>query len=75
MSHIIDDASVYNMSDAELLDYLKLENETTFVNEVSNQTYFTVVDKNVSAGATIYYAGVVYDPEGNYTIIRTTYKK
>lgn len=75
MSHIIDDASVYNMSDADLLTYLELDNETTFLNEVSNQTYFTVVDKNVSAGATIYYAGAVYDPEGNYTIIRHTYKK
>ena len=75
MSHIKDDASVYNMSDADLLQYLNLENETTFLNEVSNQTYFTVVDKNVSAGTTIYYAGAVYDPEGNYTIIRTTYKK
>ena len=75
MSHIMNDDSVYNMTDAELLDYLKVENETTFVNEVSNQTYFTVVDKNVSAGTTIYYAGAVYDPEGNYTIIRTTYKK
>lgn len=75
MSHIIDDASVYNMTDSELLAYLQLENETTFLNEVTNQTYFTVVDKNVSAGATIYYAGAVYDPEGNYTIIRHTYKK
>ena len=75
MSHIMNDDSVYNMTDAELLDYLQLENETTFVNEVSNQTYFTVVDKNVSSGTTIYYAGAVYDPEGNYTIIRTTYKK
>ena len=75
MSHIIDDASVYNMSDADLLTYLELDNETTFLNEVSNQTYFTIVDKNVSAGATIYYAGAVYDPEGNYTIIRHTYKK
>ena len=75
MSHIMDDASVYNMSDADLLEYLKLENDTTFINEVSNQTYFTVVDKSVSAGTTIYYAGAVYDPEGNYTIIRTTYKK
>ena len=75
MSHIIDDASAYNMTDSELLAYLQLDNATTFVNEVSNQTYFTVVDKNVSAGSTIYYAGAVYDPEGNYTIIRYTYKK
>ena len=75
MSHIIDDASAYNMTDSELLAYLQLDNATTFVNEVSNQTYFTVVDKNVSAGSTIYYAGAVYDPEGNYTIIRHTYKK
>ena len=75
MSHIIDDASVYNMSDSELLSYLNLDNATTFVNVVSNQTYFTVVDKNVSAGSTIYYAGAVYDPEGNYTIIRKTYTK
>ena len=75
MSHIQNDNSVYNMSDSELLAYIKEPNETTFVNEVSNQTYFTVVDKNVSAGTTIYYAGAVYDPEGNYTIIRTTYTK
>lgn len=75
MSHIQNEDSVYNMSDAELLEYLKEDHETTFVNEVSNQVYFTVVDKNVEVDSTIYYAGVVYDPEGNYTIIRTTYTK
>ena len=43
------------------------------MNEVTNQTYFTINDANVPVGSTIYYAGAVYDPEGNYTIVRTTY--
>ena len=73
MSHIIDDSSVYNLSDSELLNYIAEENETTYVNEVSNQTYFTVYDSNVPVGSTLYYAGAVYDLEGNYTIIRETY--
>ena len=75
MSHLIDDDSIYNLSDAELLAYLEQPNETTYVNEVSNQTYFTVVDKAVSSGSTIYYAGAVYDSKGGCTIIRETYKK
>ena len=75
MSHLIDDDSIYNLSDAELLAYLEQPNETTYVNEVSNQTYFTVVDKNVASGSTIYYAGAVYDAQGGCTIIRETYKK
>ena len=75
MSHLIDDDSIYNLSDAELLAYLEQPNETTYVNEVSNQTYFTVVDKNVASGSTIYYAGAVYDAKGGCTIIRETYKK
>ena len=75
MSHLIDDDSVYNMSDVELLAYLEQPNETTYVNEVSNQTYFTVVDKNVASGSTIYYAGAVFDSKGGCTIIRETYKK
>ena len=75
MSHIIDDDSIYNLSDAELLAYLEQPNETTYVNEVSNQTYFTVVDKNVASGSTIYYAGAVFDSKGGCTIIRETYKK
>ena len=61
------------MSDADLLAYLEQKNDTTFVNEVTNQTYFTINDANVPVGSTIYYAGAVYDPEGNYTIVRTTY--
>ena len=73
MSHIVDDSTVYDMSDADLLAYLEQENNTTFVNEVTNQTYFTINDANVPVGSTIYYAGAVYDPEGNYTIVRTTY--
>ena len=75
MSHLIDDDSIYNLSDAELLAYLEQPNETTYVNEVSNQTYFTVVDKNVASGSTIYYAGAVYDAQGGCTVIRETYKK
>ena len=75
MSHLIDDDSIYNLSDAELLAYLEQPNETTYVNEVTNQTYFTVVDKAVSSGSTIYYAGAVYDSKGGCTIIRETYKK
>ena len=75
MSHLIDDDSIYNLSDAELLAYLEQPNETTYVNEVSNQTYFTVVDKNVASGSTIYYAGAVFDSKGGCTIIRETYKK
>ena len=75
MSHLIDDDSIYNLSDAELLAYLEQPNETTYVNEVSNQTYFTVVDKNVPSGSTIYYAGAVFDAQGGCTVIRETYKK
>jgi hypothetical protein len=73
MSHIVNDATVYNLSDAELLVYLQEEHDTTYVNTVSNQTYFNVVDKNIATGDTIYYAGAVFDAEGNYTIIRETY--
>ena len=73
MSHIVNDDTVYNMSDEELLAYLQEEHDTTYVNNVSNQTYFNVVDKNIVAGDTIYYAGAVFDAEGVYTIIRTTY--
>lgn len=75
MNHLIDDDSIYNLSDAELLAYLEQPNESTYVNEVTNQTYFTVVDKNVASGSTIYYAGAVYDSKGGCTIIRETYKK
>lgn len=75
MSHIINDDTVYNMSDADLLNYLKEDHETTYVNEVTNQTYFSVFDKNVPSGAVIYYAGAVYDPQGNYTIVRHTHTK
>ena len=75
MSHLVDDDSVYNMEDMALLSYLEQPNDTTYVNEVTNQTYFTVVDKEVAAGSTIYYAGAVYDSKGGCTIIRETYKK
>lgn len=75
MSHLVNDASVYNMTDLELLAYLETPNDTTYVNEVTNQTYFTVVDKAVAAGSTIYYAGAVYDNAGGCTVIRTTYNK
>lgn len=75
MSHIVDDDTVYNMSDADLLNYLKEDHETTYVNDVTNQTYFSVFDKDVQSGAVIYYAGAVFDPQGNYTIIRHTHTK
>lgn len=73
MSHIMNDATVYNMSDADLVAYLQQPNDTTYVNEVTNQTYFSIFDYNYASGDVIYYAGAVYDPDGNYTIIRTTY--
>ena len=73
MSHIVNDDTVYNLSDEELLVYLQEEHDTTYVNTITNQTYFNVVDKNIATGDTIYYAGAVYDAEGNYTIIRETY--
>ncbi|MBO7265312.1 MAG: hypothetical protein J6U91_03685 [Alistipes sp.] len=75
MSHIVNDDTVYNMSDSELLAYLEESHDTTYVANVSNQTYFNVVDKNIVAGDTIYYAGAVYDAQGAYTVIRTTYVK
>lgn len=75
MSHIVNDDTVYNMSDADLLNYLKEDHETTYVNDVTNQTYFSVFDKDVQSGAVIYYAGAVFDPQGNYTIIRHTHTK
>lgn len=73
MSHIVNDDSVYTMSDEALLAYLQEEHETTYVNEVTNQYYFTIFDQNYEKDDVIYYAGAVYDPDGNYTIIRTTY--
>ena len=75
MSHLVNDDSVYNLSDAELLSYISQPNDTTYVNEVTNQTYFTVIDKEVASGSTIYYAGAVYDGKGGCTIIRKTYTK
>jgi hypothetical protein len=73
MSHLVNDDTVYNMSDSELLAYLEESHDTTYVANVSNQTYFNVVDKNIAVGDTIYYAGAVYDAQGAYTVIRTTY--
>ena len=75
MSHLQNDSNVYDMSDSELLSYLEEAHDTTYVNEVTNQTYFTVIDKNVESGTTIYYAGAVYDAKGGCTIIRHTYTK
>ena len=75
MSHLVDDRSVYDMSDTDLLAYLNEPNETTYVNEVTNQTYFTVVDQNVANGSKIYYAGAVFDANGGCTIIREIHTK
>ena len=73
MNHLVNDDSVYNMSDEALIAYLQEERDTTYVNEVTNQYYFSIFDYNYTTGDVIYYAGAVYDPDGNYTIIRTTY--
>ena len=73
MSHLVNDDTVYNMSDEELIAYLNETHDTTYVSEVTNQYYFSVFDYNYATGDVIYYAGAVYDPDGNYTVIRTTY--
>lgn len=72
-SHLINDDSIYNLSDEELITYLAQENSTTFVQEISNQTYITITDQNVNEGDTIYYAGAAYDEDGNWRIYRVTY--
>lgn len=73
MSHLVDDSTIYDKTDQELLQYLAEDHETTFKWDITNQSYSTVLDKAISVGSTIYYAGAVYDSEGNYTIVRTTY--
>lgn len=72
-SHLVNDDSIYNLSDEELITYLAQENSTTFVQEISNQTYITITDQNVNEGDTIYYAGAAYDEDGNWRIYRVTY--
>lgn len=72
-SHLVNDDSIYNLSDEELIEYLEQDNATTFVQEISNQTYITITDQNVAIGDTIYYAGAAYDAEGNWRIYRETY--
>lgn len=72
-SHIVNDATVYNLSDEELISYLKEDNATTFVQEISNQTYVTITDNGLTEGDVIYYAGAAYDADGNYRIYRETY--
>lgn len=73
MSHIVNDDSIYKLSDEELLKYLEEDHETTFKNEVTNQTYFSIHDGNLVEGDTIYYAGAAYDADGNSRIYRETY--
>lgn len=76
MSHISEDPSIYNMSDEELLTFLEDKESTSeniYVAEISNQTYITVHTYQVPSGAVVYYAGAVYDSDGNHTIVRTTY--
>lgn len=72
MSHIVNDDTVYNLSDEELLEYLMEEKDTTFYNEVTNQTSFTITDQDLKEGDTVYYAGAVYDADGNARIYRET---
>ena len=75
-SHLIGDTSIYDMSDSELISYLSTQTETAtgiYVSEVSNQTYITVNTDHVPVGETVYYAGAVYDADGNYSIFRTSY--
>lgn len=72
-SHIVNDDTIYKFSDEELLNYLEQEHDTTFVQEISNQTYVTINDQNLKEGDTIYYAGAAYDSDGNSRIYRETY--
>lgn len=75
-SHIISDTSIYDLSDAELIAYLSektTSDDETFVANITNQTYISVNTDNVPVGETVYYAGAVYDADGNYTIFRATY--
>lgn len=75
-SHLIGDTSVYDMSDSELISYLSTQTETAtgiYVAQVTNQTYITVNTDHVPVGETVYYAGAVYDADGNYSIFRTSY--
>lgn len=72
-SHIVNDDAVYNLSDEELLAYLEEEHDTTYVQEITNQTYVTITDQGISEGDTVYYAGAAYDADGNARIYRDTY--
>ncbi|MBQ3248971.1 MAG: hypothetical protein IJB03_04845 [Alistipes sp.] len=72
MSHIVNDDTIYNLSDEELLVYLEEDHETTFKNEITNQTYFTINDSNLKEGDTVYYAGAAYDADGNARVYRET---
>lgn len=75
-SHLIGDTSIYDMSDSELISYLSTQTETAtgiYVAQVTNQTYITVNTDHVPVGETVYYAGAVYDADGNYSIFRTSY--
>lgn len=72
-SHIVNDDTVYNLSDEELLAYLEEEHDTTYVQEITNQTYVTITDQGISEGDTVYYAGAAYDSAGNARIYRDTY--
>ena len=73
MSHIVNDDTVYNLSDEELIDYLMEDNDSTFVQEITNQTYISIYDQHLTVGDTVYYAGAVYDEAGNWRIYRETY--
>lgn len=72
-SHIVNSDEIYNLSDAELLSYLEEENDTTFVQEITNQTYVTITNQGLSEGDVVYYAGAAYDSDGNARIYRKTY--
>ena len=73
MSHLVNDTSVYDLSDEELIAYLEEPNDTTYVQEITNQTYISIYDNGVVAGDTVYYAGAVYDAEGYWRVYRKTY--
>ena len=72
-SHIVNDDTVYNYSDEELIVYLEEQHDTTFVHEITNQTYVTIHDQHLNVGDTVYYAGAVYDSAGNWRVYRKTH--
>lgn len=74
-SHKVNDTSVYDLSDEELLallDEYDATEGTMFVQEITNQSYVTIPDQNLSAGDTVYYAGAAYDDEGVARVYRKT---